>query len=462
MFLDLEKQDLNKIAIVDSSGDKISYGDLLSDSESFGAAVGHRSLIFVLNDNSVGAALGYISAMMNRVVPLMLSATLDEQFLHELVEKYHPAYIWKPTEKLEVQEKIIYEKHSFVLVGTNLSNYEMYDELALLLTTSGSTGSPKLVRHSYCNIEAQARNISAFFELDSTERAMLDLPINYTYGLSILNSHLYVGATVLITGLNVFTPEYWNFFKEYEATSFTNVPYGYEILNKIGFFRRDFPELRTLSQGGGKLSEALHRKCAEYAVQNGKRFIVTYGQTEGSARMAYLPACDAMRKIGSIGKAIPGGTISIIDDDGKTINEAGVIGEMIYAGPNVTLGYAECGQDLVKEDERNGVLPTGDLVKMDEEGYIYIVGRKKRFLKLWGYRMSLDECENLIRDRFEVECACTGDDNAMRVYVTNDGMENDVKQYLSARTGINSSAFQVSYIEKIPRNEAGKILYGRL
>ncbi len=462
MFLELDQKEKNARAIIDSEGMTITYGEILSFAEKLKGCVGGRTLVFILSRNCVGAAAGYLGAMINRVVPLMLGAGMDRELLATLVDIYHPAYIWKPVEMVGETETILLQEYQYALVATGLSPYPMYEELSLLLTTSGSTGSPKLVRHSYQNLEAQARNISAFFQLDSTERPMVDLPIHYTYGLSVLNSHLYSGATALLTAMNVLNPEYWDFLKGERATSFTNVPYSYEILKKLRVFRMDLPDLRTFSQGGGKLNEELHREFAEYARDTGRRFIVTYGQTEGSARMVWLPSEYAIEKCGSIGKAIPNGKLYIVDDNGGKIEEPDVIGEMVYEGPNVTLGYAESGEDLILGDERHGVLYTGDMVRMDADGFFYIVGRKKRFLKLWGYRVGLDECENLIRSAFDVECACVGDDKCMQIYMTSRQDMDAVRRYIADKTGINSSAFQVHYIEALPRNEAGKVLYSVL
>lgn len=462
MYLELDKKDKENTALIDSDGDEITYGGILEFAGKFKESVGQRALMFVLSRNCVGAAVGYLGAMANRVVPLMLGAGMDQGLLETLTDIYRPSYIWKPVEMVEENENILLREYRYALVATGMPSYPMYEELSLLLTTSGSTGSPKLVRHSYGNLEAQARNISAFFELDSAERPMVDLPIHYTYGLSVLNSHLYSGATVLLTGMNVLNPEYWDFLKRERASSFTNVPYSYEILKKLRVFRMDLPHLKTFSQGGGKLNEGLHREFAEYAQNTGRKFIVTYGQTEGSARMAWLPPEYALEKCGSIGKAIPNGKLYIVDEDGKVIDTPDTVGEMVYEGPNVTLGYAETREDLVLGDERHGVLYTGDMVKMDSDGFFYIVGRKKRFLKLWGYRVGLDECENIIKRAFDVECACVGDDRCMEIYVTSEQDMGAIRRYIADKTGINSSAFRMHYIEALPRNEAGKILYSVL
>lgn len=462
MYLELDKKPQSKIALIDSDGQQATYGEVLDFSKEFSTVITQRTLIYVLNNNTLGSALGYLALMINKVVPLMLSSTMDSQLLKELIDTYHPEYLWKPIDMVCEEENVVLEKCGYVLVSTGLEHYPLYEHLSLLLTTSGSTGSPKLVRHSYNNLEAQARNISAFFEAKEDDKPMVDLPINYTMGLSVLNSYLYAGATALLTGLNPLSPKYWEFLKTNEATVLTNVPYYYEILKKLRFFRMDLPYLRIITQGGGKMSDELYMECAEYAQRTGKKFIPTYGQTEGSARMAYLPAELALEKCGSIGRAIPNGKLYLINDDECIINEADVVGEMVYEGPNVTLGYAVKGEDLILGDERQGVLKTGDMVKMDSDGCFYIVGRKKRFLKLWGYRIGLDECENIIRGGFDVECACVGDDERMHIYINDEMLTDEIKKYISVKTNINSSAFEVHYLEKIPRNEAGKILYSKL
>ena len=188
-----------------------------------------------------------------------------------------------------------------------------------------------------------------------------------------------------------------------------------------------------------------------------------YGQTEATARMSYLPYKRSLEKYGSMGIAIPGGTFHLIDVDGTDIEKADVVGELVYEGPNVTLGYAECQYDLSKGDERNGILVTGDMAKRDEDGYYYIVGRKKRFLKIYGNRVNLDETERMIQSQFDgMECACVGEDDHMQIYVTDKNMEKDVTEFITNKTGLNWKAFTVHYIEEIPKNESGKKNYQKL
>ncbi|WP_022765830.1 AMP-binding protein [Butyrivibrio sp. XPD2006] len=462
MFLDLNAKKTDKEAIIDSDGNVLTYGDIIAEAETFSSLTKPRSVIFVLCRNDVGGCLGFTNCLLSCNVPLLLNVGMDSALLENLIETYLPAYIWKPSESLKSGEVSIFESYGYALIATGNEVYPIHDDLSLLLTTSGSTGSPKLVRHSYSNIEAQARNISAFFEIDETERPLLDLPIYYTMGLSVLYSHLFVGATVLVTDKNVLDSEYWTFLNDNQVTSITNIPYTYELLYKLRFLNREYPSIRIITQGGGKLKDEIYHAFAEYAQRTCKKFIPTYGQTEGTARMAYLPAEYSLTKTGCIGKAIPGGRLYLIDENGDKITEPDVMGEMVYEGPNVTLGYALSPEDLALGDERHGVLKTGDMVKMDSDGFFYIVGRKKRFLKLNGHRVGLDECEQIIKGAFDVDCACTGTDKKLMCYVDEDSSIEEIRRHLSEVTGLNYMYFEVRCLDKIPRSSTGKILYSSL
>lgn len=287
--------------------------------------------------------------------------------------------------------------------------------------------------------------------------------MNYTYGLSIINSHLLVGATLLVTDKGLMQKEFWSFFKEYEATSFGGVPYTYEMLDRLRFFRMELPSLTYMTQAGGKLTPELHKKFAEYARDAGKKFIVMYGQCEATARMGYLPAEKALEKCGSMGIAIPGGKFSLIDGDGKLITDPNVTGELVYEGANVTLGYAECGEDLIKGDEREGILQTGDMAQFDEDGYYYIVGRKKRFLKIYGNRVNLDEIDRMIKAEFNnIDCASAGKDDHMYLFLTDESLSEKVKKYVVYKTKLNPAAFKTIVVDEIPKNDSGKTLYREL
>lgn len=456
----------DNIAIVTETGIKITYRAIQEASKSLAAYVSDRCLVFNLCSNKVGSLLGYVSFINNHIVPLLLDSHLESVLLNCLIESYKPDYLWVPKNMQDEfsETAIVCSYYDYCLLKTKyVKMYPLNDNLALLLTTSGSTGSPKLVRQSYDNIRANTKSIVEYLELNETERAITTLPMSYTYGLSIINSHLYVGASIILTSKTVMQKEFWRQFKDYKATSFGGVPYTYEMLNRLRFFNMDLLYLRTMTQAGGKLSPDLHKKFAEYAIENGKHFIVMYGQTEATARMGYLPHEKSIDKCGSMGIAIPDGKFSLIDEDGKEIIEPDTIGELVYEGANVMLGYAECGPDLSKSDERNGVLITGDMAKKDADGFYYIVGRKKRFLKIYGSRINLDEIEKLIESQFsDFDCTCTGIDDTMYIFITDASQIDNVKHFIVEKTGFHHAAFRVKFIDAIPKNEAGKTLYKNL
>lgn len=462
----------NKPALLDDAGQSMTYEQLASEGERLAkaAALGNggeeRCLVFSFCRNCLESVLGYTAMIEHGIVPALLSAQMDEELIWNLLSVYQPSYLWMPKEMKSqyAEEEPVYEYGGYCLVGMKeQSRLGLYGELALLLTTSGSTGSPKFVRQSYENILDNARSIASYLELDDTERPVTTLPMNYTYGLSIINSHLLVGATILLTEKGIMQKEFWNFMKTEKATSFGGVPYTYEMLSKLRFERMDLPYLRTMTQAGGKLLPSLHEKFARYAKEQGKHFVVMYGQCEATARMAYLPYEKSLEKYGSMGIAIPGGKFSLIDVDGHVITQPDVTGELIYEGKNVTLGYASERSDLLKGDERHGRLETGDMAKRDADGYYYIVGRKKRFLKIYGNRVNLDEMDRMIKEAFPgLECASAGKDDHLIIFVTDDGKKDDILHFASEKTGLNPKAFCVKKIPVIPKNDAGKIQYKEL
>lgn len=455
----------NNICIQEECNIQLSYGEVHDFGEKFAETAGGRCLVFILCSNTAGSAAGYIACMEHKIVPLLLNAHIDRELLDNLLGLYCPAYLWIPKEQTGQfpEMETVYESYGYVLLRTGYDkNYPLYEELALLLTTSGSTGSPKFVRQSYANVLDNAQSIVKYLELDETERPITTLPMNYTYGLSIINSHLLVGATILITEKTLMQKEFWSFFKEAGATSFGGVPYTYEMLNKLRFYRMELPSLRTMTQAGGKILPELHEKFAKYAEEHGKKFVVMYGQCEATARMGYLPPEKAVEKKGSMGIAIPGGRFRLIGSDGEEVTTSGTTGELVYEGKNVTLGYAECGEDLIKGDERNGILETGDMARFDKDSYYYIVGRKKRFLKIYGNRVNLDEVDRLIKSEFGIEAASTGVDDHMYIFVTEEMYAESVKTFVVNKTKLNSAAFQVITIDEIPKNDSGKTLYKEL
>lgn len=464
MILNIDSHPRDALAAIDSSGGRLTYGELCDFPLLLERHLRPRSLVFVLTENNVGGIAWIMGCIQAGMVPLILNAHTEISLLKSLYDTYRPNYIVKPVDTIAAVDdlELKCEVYGYHLLETGHPLCKMYNQLSHLLPTSGSTGSPKLVRHKYDNIEASAHNISTFFRLTTADRPLLVLPLYYTMGLSVVFSHLYVGATVLITNLNMTDRHFWAFMKEARATSFTGVPYSFEILNLMRFFRMDLPYLTVLTQGGGKMSRELNLKFAEYCRDTGRRWIATYGQSEGTARMAWLPPELAVDKCGSIGVAVPGGELSLIDSDGQLITEPGREGELCYRGRNVTMGYARSQEDLQRGDERGGFLRTGDLAYRDADGCYYITGRLGRFLKIYGNRIGLDECEQIVKSVVTCECACSGNDDRIIVYLTDGNQAEKAKDALIEAVRLPANVINIRSISALPKNEAGKILYAEL
>ncbi len=452
-----------RTALITETGEHIAYNALLARADEIAGAAGSRCLAFLMCRNCADAAAGYVGFLRRGIVPVLLAENLDTSMLEGLLESYRPAYFYLPSEKApDLPGVTAWRGESYTLLHLPYEqDYKLPEELALLLTTSGSTGSPKLVRQSGRNIEANTRSIAEYLGILSEDRAITTLPMQYTYGLSILQSHLSVGAAVILTDKTLMDKEFWALLKEQKATTFGGVPYIYEMLKKLRFDRMNLPSLRYLTQAGGKLPKELAEEFIQTCKRKNMKFIVMYGQTEATARMAYLPWEHAESHAASIGIAIPGGEFWLADPEGAPILELETTGELVYRGPNVTLGYAENRFDLCKPDENHGELRTGDMAKRDAKGFYYIVGRKKRFLKLFGSRVNLDEVEGLL-NRAGIPCACAGVDDRLDVYITDGSLLGQAERFIKEHTAINPNGFQLHVIEEIPRNDSGKVLYSAL
>lgn len=450
---------LENSAIKTDTGVELTYHQLQERSEAVKRHLLPNRLAFCLCTNTVSSLVGYVALIQQGITTLLLDAYKDNELLERLKEIYRPNYIWAP--KSESLGQCLYVDHDYCLTLHSEEPVEIFKGTALLLTTSGSTGSPKLVRLTQDNLRSNAESIAEYLKIDEHERPVTSLPMYYSYGMSVINSHFIKGATVLLTAKNVLERGFWDFVKAEGATSIAGVPYTYEMLKRLRFFRMDLPRLKTMLQAGGKLNAGIVKEFVEYAKENNKEFIVMYGQTEAAPRMSYLPFRQASEKYASIGVAIPGGKFSLRDSDNKVIVESDKDGELIYEGDNVCLGYAEVREDLSKGDENHGVLHTGDVARRDADGFYYITGRLKRFVKIWGNRCNLDAIEQLVKP-LTTSCACIGEDDKITVFITDSLLADNVKDYLAKKTGFNIRAFDVKVIDEIPKKESGKIDYSAL
>ena len=465
MFYTIPSEIEKNTFLIDSEGNHITYKDFLEIQEIFQKGIDTRVVVLVLCESTPGSVMGVMSFLMNGQIPLLLESNIEMEFVRELVSRYQIEYVFVSKEShtnfIDLEE--VKELRDFVLLKTGeLRGENPHNDLALLLSTSGSTGSPKLVRLSYQNIASNGRSIIQYLKLHENDRAITTLPLSYSFGFSILNSHFLVGASIVLTKNSVMEREFWSLFERFSPTSLSGVPFTFEMLKRIGFFAKKPPtNLHMVTQAGGKMSDGLVSEINSFSKSNNIAFFVMYGQTEATARISYLDPRHTSEKIGSIGKAIPGGKLQVIQIGSNDELESDTIGELVYSGPNVMLGYAKNRLDLGNGDELLGRLLTGDLAKVDQDGFYYIVGRMKRILKVYGRRVNLDEVEVLLKKQFGT-VACQGLDDRLVIFTSGDNQMIEIKKYASIKFKLNHLGIRVIKVAEFPRLSNGKIDYKEL
>ena len=407
-----------------------------------------RSLAFVRCRINAATVINYLSSLAADHPVVLLDDGMNADRLTELEQIYGPRLILHPDGEVEERR--------------GAPHHELHPELALMLTTSGSTGSPKLVRLSVGNLQANARSIIEYLEIGPQERAIASLPFHYSYGLSVLNTHLLAGASLLLPAEGIIRPQFWEAFAEHRCTSYAGVPYSYAILERAGWRRHALPSLRTMTQAGGRLDPEPKLSLADELERRGARLVVMYGQTEATARISYVPWERLRDKPTAIGVAIPGGSLIVEDEDGGgRARGVGEEGELVYRGPNVMLGYAAGPGDLANGNVLGGVLRTGDLAHADADGYFHVTRRLSRFAKAYGLRVSLDDIEARLLDDGPVAAVC-GRDERIRVFVEAGHRSRTVSSDLAEAFDLPSRTFAVTELDALPITASGKIDYAAL
>ena len=437
------------VALIDAATDaRVTYRALRARAAALGAelaaAAGPGGVCFAFVGNDRASIELFVAALGAGVPIALFDRRLDPALAAALVAHYQPE----------------------VVRGLDLpaggGGAPAHPQLALLLSTSGTTGSRKLVRLGGAAVAANARAIAAALGLGPGEVAPTSLPVHYSYGLSVVTSHLVAGATVLVTDDGLLGEGFWAACRRHGATSLAGVPYSYQVLARLDLAKLAPPSLRTLTQAGGALAPAQVRRFHDLAAARGGRLFVMYGQTEACARIAVLPPAELPARAGAVGRAVPGGAVRIEVDGRPAAPDE--IGDVIYAGPNVMTGYAEARADLARGDEQRGELRTGDRGRLDADGHLWIVGRSARLAKVFGVRVSLDELEALAAAAVPAGAAvaAVADGDRVRLHVEGGGDAAALVAHLAARTGLHPSGFAVTTAAHLPRLASGKLDYRAL
>ncbi|WP_457973023.1 AMP-binding protein [Arthrobacter sp. D1-17] len=439
-FADLARHG-DRPAVLTSDG-VLTYRELACRVDDLAARLGTgRRLVVLAARNDLDSLVSYLAALSAGHVLLLAPADKPEA-LASLLGAYDPDVLLRPGDGGGTP--LLEERRTG-------SRHELHPELALLLSTSGSTGSPKLVRLSHTNLTANAEAIAEYLHIGPEDRAATTLPLHYCYGLSVINSHLIRGAGLVLTDLSVVDPCFWDLFRNRQATSFAAVPYTFELLERVGFAEADLPHLRYVTQAGGRLAPKNVRSWAETGQRRGWDLFVMYGATEATARMAYLPPDLAADHPETIGVPVPGGAFRI--DPVEDLAD----GELVYTGPNVMLGYAESPEDLALGRNVHE-LRTGDLARRHPNGLYEVVGRRSRFVKIVGLRVDLGQVERIFAD-MGISAAAAGSDDLLVVAVEGDHDAGMLTKVLSGTVGLPRTAVAVHPVESLPRLATGKLDY---
>jgi len=451
-FARLLEQFGDATALILNDGQHISYHTLAQLADHFAQNfvrydVWPHQICALQCRNNLTSVVAYLSCLRHQRPLLLLDPALPPAQLDELIKR------------LEIAA-LINEQGEMTRVST--SAFRARTDLALLLSTSGSTGSPKSVMLSQVNLQANALSISQYLPMLATDTAITSLPLHYSYGLSVLNSHLLLGAKIVLTDYSVMNKEFWQLVNQQQVTSLAGVPFSYQLLKTLRFERLPLPALRYLTQAGGKLTAELTSYLQQLSQQRPIPIYLMYGQTEATARIAYLAPEYLPNHADCIGNAIPGGELLLRDpQDRLVIEKALTAGELCYRGANVMLGYATNSSEL-RTTQQLDELATGDLAERLPNGLYRIVGRLNRILKLQGKRWTLDHLEaTLSAQGFKV--VCTGRDDLLVVGAIDPDATStapaQISGYLQQQLHLHPTLFKALLLRDIPYTSSGKINY---
>ncbi len=486
MFWNLLEKYSTQTALISPEYEHISYECLAHLADNAGFHGGVRRLALIEMDNSVASIAAYLGALRAGHAIILTNAG-SPTALEALIERYDPELVWTQQPKFDVRalspqnalhsdvailtdagnppaREALIERHDPELVWTQQREVDvralspqnaLHSDVAIMLSTSGTTGSPKLVRLSAASLEANARSIADYLAIDGEVRAVTTLPPAYSYGLSVINSHLAAGAALVLTDMSVTDRDFAELLSRFGVTSMAGVPYTYELLEATGLIDALPASMKILTQAGGRLAPERIERIRKAAEQQGASFFVMYGQTEATARMSYVPPDQLVSFPDCIGRPIPGGRFSFRDPE--TNATADGAGELIYHGPNVMMGYANTREDLARGHELDA-LATGDLAEIAAPGVYRITGRKSRFLKIFGLRIALDEVEREASRRGWTAVA-TGDDTCITVAIEGPQDPAPLADQLAQHFGLPANRVVAVSFPSLPRLDNGKIDY---
>lgn len=444
-------------------GRTLSYGDLADLVAEAERPLRHdgKALVLCAGDRDLPTLVAYLAALRLGHTVAFLPASA------EILAAYQPEFVVPAPGDGGIPKGTGYGSDEPLVGGAKLFRRraagpadDIFPGTALLLTTSGTTGSPKAVRLSYEGLAGNAAAIVRALGITAAERAPTTLPITHAYGLSVLNSHLWAGASVVLNDRSPLSLATWDHLTRAGATSFAAVPTTYAAFGPSHLKLLERTEIRTMTQSGARLGDELTLRMAEVMRRRGGRFFPMYGQTEATSRITCLDPADLPDRLGSVGVAVPGGTLTIEETE---THDRAVPGEgaVRYRGPGVMLGYAT-GRDDLRRGAEVDLLDTGDLGYL-RDGYLYLTGRTKRIVKVLGVRTSLDDLERLVEQSDHPTAVVCGEEDVVYLFGAGDETVHErQRRQVAEALGVPSRHVVLRHVDHLPRTAGGKVDYRAL
>lgn len=449
----------NRPAVFDLANKQvITYGELYDLGSSLVSHVPSRSLVFLISDWSIATIAFYVGCIEKRIPIALLPKTISLTALEELSSLYKPTFIMTSEEKTEIHVRNYAKKYNAnAFQGNFVGLSEVHPDLAILISTSGTMGTPKFVRLSYNNIEINAKSIVSGLGMQEGDRAITTLPMSYSYGLSILNTHLICGGTIFLNDNSVIEKKFWDQLEQFEISTFAGVPTTYEMILRTQIERITRTSLRYVTQAGGPFKVESLLKFLQACKEKDLNFYKMYGQTEATARISILPSEELSNAPESVGYPVEGGSISIQKSEEFKFS-SNEVGEVIFQGQNVSMGYANSKRDLSSGDVNLGTLRTGDFGYTDSSGRLYVMGRFDRVIKLDGIRVDLQEVEKSLRE-YDLDVVALNGNEKLVLVLENRNWTDEAKHNAFDLLNVSMSRIMFTSVGNFPRKSTGKIDY---
>lgn len=458
-----EKKNITKakIAIITKDNTKITYGQLIRKVTYVSNLISYRSVCLIKTSNNLEGLIIYLACLQKKSVAILIDNNTKENSFYKIIDSFKPNYIFS----LGNFKNINYKKYNnevlnnfFILKKSK--KFNINKNIALLISTSGSTGSVKFAKISYKNLLSNTINITNYLKISQSDRTITNLPLFYSYGLSIINTHIFSGASLILTDEALIEKSSINLVKENTITNFNGVPFTYDIIFRFKLEKYYFSNLNFLTQAGGKIKQKQFNKIIS-TLKNKIKFYIMYGQTEASPRMSYYLVQNKSFINGIIGNPIKGGKFFLFDKENKKILKPNTIGKLFYKGPNVFLGYASNILEMKNNESSFRLLDTRDMAKFNKNNKFILVSRDSRYIKIEDKRINLDDIEYKLQQN-GIEVLCTGSDHIF-IWYTEKGLGiNKIYKIIKENFSITKRVITFKYINEFPKNSAGKILYKSL